>query len=35
MYASLGPIAVHLPERVETNDQLQAEFPEWNMPAIY
>lgn len=34
-YASLGPIAIHLPERVETNEQLQAEFPQWDMQAIY
>lgn len=34
-FARLGPIAVHLPERVETNDQLQAEHPEWDLPLIY
>lgn len=34
-YAAVGPIAVHLPERVETNAQLQAEFPQWDMPLIY
>lgn len=34
-YASLGPIAVYLPERVETNEQLQAAFPHWNMKRIY
>ena len=34
-YASLGPIAVHLPERVETNDQLQAEHPDWDMDLIF
>ncbi len=33
-HAAIGPIAIHLPERVETNDQLAAEFPEWNMPLI-
>ncbi len=33
-YASIGPIAIHLPERVETNDQLRAEFPQWNMDLI-
>jgi 3-oxoacyl-[acyl-carrier-protein] synthase-3 len=34
-YAAVGPIAVHLPERVETNAQLQAEFPSWDMELIY
>jgi len=34
-YAEVGPIAVHLPERVETNQQLQEEFPKWNMELIY
>ena len=34
-YAAIGPIAIHLPERVETNDQLQAEFPQWDLDLIY
>ena len=34
-YASLGPIAVYLPEKAETNEQLQKEFPQWNMELIY
>ena len=34
-YASLGPIAIHLPDKVETNQALAAEFPQWNMEAIY
>ena len=34
-YAAVGPIAVHLPERVETNAQLKAEFPGWDMDLIY
>ncbi|MCC9604626.1 ketoacyl-ACP synthase III [Blastopirellula sp. JC732] len=33
-YASIGPIAIHLPERIETNEQLQAEFPQWDMNLI-
>ncbi len=33
-FAELGPIAVHFPERVETNEQLQAEFPHWDLPLI-
>lgn len=34
-YAAIGPIAIHLPERVETNAHLQAEFPGWDVPLIY
>ena len=34
-YAALGPIAVHLPAKVETNDDLQAEFPDWDLNLIY
>ncbi len=34
-YAALGPIALHFPERVETNEQLQAAFPSWDMQLIY
>ena len=34
-YAAIGPIAVHLPQRVETNAQLKAEFPGWDMDLIY
>ena len=34
-YARIGPISVHLPERVETNDQLAEEFPSWSMDRIY
>jgi 3-oxoacyl-[acyl-carrier-protein] synthase-3 len=26
---------IHLPDRVETNDQLQAEFPKWDLERIY
>jgi 3-oxoacyl-[acyl-carrier-protein] synthase III len=33
-YASIGPIAVHLPERVETNAELRALYPEWNIDQI-
>ncbi|MCA9212104.1 MAG: ketoacyl-ACP synthase III [Planctomycetales bacterium] len=33
-YAAVGPIAIHFPEKVETNDDLAAEFPGWNMPVI-
>ena len=34
-YLSIGPIAVHLPEKVESNAQLQEEFPKWDMGRIY
>jgi len=34
-YAAIGPIAIHFPERVETNAQLQAEYPSWDMPLIF
>lgn len=33
--ASIGPIATYFPEKVETNDDLQAEFPNWDMKIIY
>jgi 3-oxoacyl-[acyl-carrier-protein] synthase-3 len=33
-YAAIGPIAVHLPEMIEDNDLLAAEFPKWNMEMI-
>jgi 3-oxoacyl-[acyl-carrier-protein] synthase-3 len=34
-YSAIGPIAVHLPERVEDIDQLAAEFPKWDIPTIF
>lgn len=34
-YAAIGPIAIHLPERVETNEQLREEFPHWDVDLIY
>jgi 3-oxoacyl-[acyl-carrier-protein] synthase-3 len=34
-FAAVGPIAVHLPENVETNQQLRAQFPNWDMDLIY
>ena len=34
-YAAIGPIAIHLPERVETNDDLAAQFPKWDLDLIY
>lgn len=34
-YAAIGPIAVHLPSKVETNAELQAQFPSWDLDLIY
>ncbi|MBI2478139.1 MAG: ketoacyl-ACP synthase III [Planctomycetia bacterium] len=34
-YAAIGPISVYLPERVETNEQLKAEYPGWDVDLIY
>jgi len=33
-FAQIGPIAVHYPSRVETNAQLAAEHPQWNIEEI-
>lgn len=33
-YAQIGPIAVHFPERVETNEDLQKQFPRWDLKLI-
>ena len=34
-YAAIGPIAIHLPPTVETNDDLARMFPKWDMDLIY
>src|SRR5262245_5594610 len=34
-YAAIGPISIHLPEKVETNEQLKAQHPEWDMDLIH
>ncbi len=34
-YAAIGPVAIHLPERVETNDELGKLFPKWDLDLIY
>jgi 3-oxoacyl-[acyl-carrier-protein] synthase-3 len=34
-YAAIGPVAIHLPERVETNDELARLFPKWDLELIY
>ncbi|TWU41042.1 ketoacyl-ACP synthase III [Novipirellula artificiosorum] len=33
-HAQIGPIAIHLPSRVETNEALQANFPNWDLKLI-
>ena len=33
-FAAIGQIGVHFPSRVETNDDLQRECPEWDLQAI-
>lgn len=33
-HAAIGPIAIHLPERVETNEDLKRECPDWDMDVI-
>lgn len=33
-HALLGPIAIHLPERVDTNDDLRREHPDWDIEQI-
>ncbi len=33
-HAALGPIAIHFPARVETNEQLASQFPDWNLELI-
>ena len=34
-YASIGPISVYLPPKIETNEALASQFPSWNMEQIY
>lgn len=33
-FAHIGPIAIHFPEQLETNDDLQREFPDWDLSLI-
>ena len=33
-YASIGNISIHLPERIETNEELEADNPRWDMDLI-
>ena len=34
-YAAIGPVAIHLPEKVEDNDFLGSQFPKWDMDLIF
>ena len=34
-YSAIGPIAVHLPEKVENIDQLSTMFAKWDIETIY
>lgn len=34
-YAAIGPVAVHLPDKVEDNDFLSSQYPKWDMDLIY
>ena len=33
-FAAVGPIAVHLPERIESNEDLMVDNPKWDMDLI-
>ena len=33
-HAEIGPISIHLPSRVETNEMLQSQFPKWDLKII-
>lgn len=34
-FAAIGPIAVHFPERVETNEELKQAYPGWDVDLIF
>jgi 3-oxoacyl-[acyl-carrier-protein] synthase III len=34
-YAAIGPVAIHLPEKVEDNDFLGSQYPKWDMDLIF
>lgn len=34
LHSQIGPIAVHFPDRVETNEELQARNPEWDLALL-
>lgn len=34
-YAAIGPVAIYLPEKVEDNDFLGAQYPRWDMELIF
>jgi len=33
-HATIGPIAVHFPDKIESNADLQAENPKWDMKTV-
>ena len=33
-YAAIGPISIHLPEKIETNAELSADNERWDMDLI-
>ncbi len=33
-FGAIGPIAIYLPDRIETNEDLQREYPQWDMETI-
>lgn len=34
-FGAIGPIAIHLPEKIEDNDTLGAQYPKWDMSLIF
>lgn len=34
-YAAIGPIAIYVPDRTETNEDLKAEYPSWDIDLIF
>ncbi|MEN6449373.1 MAG: ketoacyl-ACP synthase III [Thermoguttaceae bacterium] len=34
-YAAIGPVAIHLPEKVESNDYLKSQYPKWDMDLVF
>ena len=33
-HAAIGPISIHFPDQIETNDDLVREFPDWDLELI-
>ncbi|MCE5267957.1 MAG: ketoacyl-ACP synthase III [Planctomycetaceae bacterium] len=34
-YAAIGPVAIHLPETVESNEFLRSQYPKWDMELVF